>query len=66
MKTFGAREAKNNFGQLMDEIQRYPVIIKKYGRPVAVIFSMHEYQHSEKLKTEVLQRLNRDIKFLLS
>jgi len=56
MKTFGAREAKNNFGQLMDEVQRQPVTIEKHGRPVAVIFSMHEYRRSEKLKLRSSRR----------
>jgi len=30
-----AREAKNRFGELLDSVQRQPVIITKKGRPVA-------------------------------
>lgn len=32
-----AREAKNRFGELLDAVQRQPVIITKKGRPVARI-----------------------------
>lgn len=55
MKAFSARQAKNNFGQLMDEVQRHPVTIEKHGRSVAVVFSMHEYRRMEKLKLEALR-----------
>jgi prevent-host-death family protein len=34
-KTMTAREAKNNFGKLIDLAQREPVIITKHDRPVA-------------------------------
>jgi len=39
-----AKEAKTHFGELMDTVQREPVSIKKYGRPVAVIMSAEEYK----------------------
>ena len=44
MKTFSAKKAKQHFGELMDTVQREPVSIEKYGRPVAVMMSEVEYQ----------------------
>ncbi|MBF0620967.1 MAG: type II toxin-antitoxin system Phd/YefM family antitoxin [Magnetococcales bacterium] len=56
MITITAREAKNRFGNLMDQAQREPVIIEKNGRPVAVVLSIDEHQRTEQLKLEKLQR----------
>ncbi len=44
MKTFNATQAKNQFGQLLDDAQAEPVIIQKNGRDVAVLVSMSEFQ----------------------
>ena len=44
MENIAAREAKIHFGELLDTAQREPVTIEKYGRPVAVIMSSHEYE----------------------
>jgi len=52
MKSIAAKEAKNNFGEMMDTVQREPVTIEKHGRPVAVIMSAKEY---EKIKLERLR-----------
>ncbi len=52
MKSIAAKEAKNNFGEMMDTVQREPVTIEKHGRPVAVIMSANEY---EKIKLERLR-----------
>ncbi len=43
MKTLGAREAKENFGSLIDTVQREPVTILKNGRPSAVVVSPEDY-----------------------
>ena len=56
MITMAAREAKNRFGHLMDQAQQEPVTIEKNGRPVAVVLSIKEYQHSEQLKLAKLQQ----------
>lgn len=53
MVTFGAREAKNEFGRLLDTVQREAVTIEKKGRPVAIIMSMHEYKRLEELEDEL-------------
>ena len=52
MKAIAAKEAKNNFGELMDNAQREPITIERHGRPVAVIMSSKEY---EQIKLERLR-----------
>ncbi|WP_342146311.1 type II toxin-antitoxin system Phd/YefM family antitoxin [Rickettsiella endosymbiont of Aleochara curtula] len=44
MLTLGAREAKNEFGRLLDAAQSENVLIEKKGRPVAVVLSIKKYQ----------------------
>ena len=43
MKTMPAKEAKQHFGQLLDDAQRTPIRIDRHGRTVAVIVSSAEY-----------------------
>jgi prevent-host-death family protein len=50
MKTFGAKEAKDGFGKLLDAAQKEPVTIEKKGRPVAVLVSLDEYARLESLE----------------
>ncbi len=50
--TFTAKEAKNNFGRLLDEARRVPVTIEKNGRKVAVMLSLEEYNFLETLSDE--------------
>jgi len=40
MNTFTAKEAKNKFGQLLDNSQRAPVTITTNGRAVAMMLSL--------------------------
>jgi len=49
MTTIPATEAKNKFGELLDQIKIEPVEIAKNGRKVAVILSIEQY---EQLKPE--------------
>ena len=44
---FTAKEAKNNFGRLLDEARRSPVAINKNGRKVAFVISKEDYSHYE-------------------
>jgi len=55
MKAIAAREAKNQFGSLMDAAQQEPVAIEKHGRPVAVLMSVKEYKiiKTNRLQSEV-------------
>lgn len=50
MKSVSAKEAKNRFGQLIDDAQRGPVTIKKNGRPFAVVQSYEDFQMAQQLK----------------
>lgn len=52
MINIAAREARANFGELMDTAQREPVSIEKHGRAVAVLISSIEYK---KIQQERLQ-----------
>ena len=55
MKTVTAKEAKNRFGQLIDDAQRGPVTIEKNGRPFAVVQSYEDFQLSERAKLDSLR-----------
>ena len=44
MKAIAAKDAKNNFGEMLDRVQREPLSIEKHGRAVAVVMSAQEYQ----------------------
>ena len=50
MKNLAAKEAKNNFGLLLDTARVQPVTIEKNGRPVAVLLSLEEYQRFQALE----------------
>ena len=55
MKTVAAKEAKNRFGQLIDDAQRGPVTIEKNDRPFAVVQSYEDFQLSERMKLDSLR-----------
>jgi prevent-host-death family protein len=55
MKRVGAREAKNRFGQLIDDAQRGPVTIEKHGRPFAVVQSFADFEATQQIKLEALR-----------
>lgn len=48
MTTISAREAKHQFGRLIDMARAKPVVIEKHGRPVVAVMAIEEY---ERLKT---------------
>ena len=48
--SFTAKEAKNNFGRLLDEARISPVIIKKNNRDFAVVISTEEYKRFEEME----------------
>lgn len=62
MKRFSATDAKNKFGELMEEINDGPVAIVKNGREVAVIQSMKEFeaQSNKYSKKELVRRHHED------
>ncbi len=54
MKTLGASEAKNRFGELLDLARREPVEITKKGRKVAVVISIEEFERLLELEDELI------------
>ena len=50
MKYFTAKDAKNQFGRLIDCARSEPVMVAKHGRPVAVLLSYEEYERVEALE----------------
>lgn len=44
MKSVSAREAKYNFGKLIDTARAEPVVIEKHGRPVVVVIAVEEFE----------------------
>jgi prevent-host-death family protein len=40
VKTMTARDAKTHFGELLDTVQREPVIVTKNNRPVGIMISI--------------------------
>jgi prevent-host-death family protein len=57
VKTMAAKEAKQSFGQLLDDAQREPVQIERNGRPVAVVISAAEFERFEALEDAYWGRL---------
>ncbi len=49
MKALSAKDAKYNFGRMIDLARSEPVVIEKHGRPVVVVMAVEEY---ERLKSE--------------
>ena len=54
MKEVAAREAKNRFGHLLDDVQSAPVRVTRRGRAVGVIMSVQQY---ERLQGAAWERL---------
>lgn len=50
MKKFSAKQAKDEFGRLIDTALQEPVEIQKKGRPVAVLVSLDEYKRLQALE----------------
>jgi prevent-host-death family protein len=44
MRTMNAKDAKTNFGQLLDTAIREPVSITRNGRQVAVVLSVQDFE----------------------
>lgn len=56
MKTMTAAEAKNSFGEMMENSSREPVVITKHGKPVRVVMSAEEFKQLK------LQSLRADVR----
>ena len=49
MKKVSAADAKNSFGQVMDDARLAPLVIQKHGRPVVVMCSIEEFERLQTL-----------------
>jgi antitoxin Phd len=52
MKTQTATYAKTNFGRVLDDAARGPVLIQKSGRCVAVLLSFENYERLSQLEDQ--------------
>ena len=52
MQTLSARDAKYNFGRLIDTARAQPVTVEKHGRPVVVVLAIEEYQRLKMIESE--------------
>jgi prevent-host-death family protein len=44
MKSRLAREAKYNFGRMIDLARSEPLVVEKHGRPVVVVLAVEEFE----------------------
>ncbi len=44
MKALSARDAKYNFGRMIDLARSEPLVIEKHGRPVVVVMAVEEFE----------------------
>ena len=54
MEKITAADAKQNFGKLLDKVQRESVTITKHGRPVAVLLSVYDFEQIQIRKRRLL------------
>lgn len=52
-----ANEIKQNFGKILEDSQREPVVIQRYNRDTAVLLSMAEYRKLTAAYIESFERL---------
>jgi prevent-host-death family protein len=50
MQTLSARDAKYNFGRLIDTARAQPVTVEKHGRAVVVVMAIEEYERLKALE----------------
>jgi prevent-host-death family protein len=50
MQILSARDAKYNFGRLIDTARVEPVIVEKHGRAVVVVMAVEEYQRLKSIE----------------
>jgi prevent-host-death family protein len=64
VEVISSAEAQNNFGALLDKVQRTPVIIQRHKRDCAMMMSMEEYTDYRLMKNRQLlasmERLGRE------
>lgn len=56
MKAMSARDAKHQFGLLIDTARAEPVVIEKHGRPVVVVLAVEEFERLKALDDAAYDR----------
>ena len=64
VRTIGAREARNNFSQLLGQVHfgGQVVIVERFGRPMVAIIPLEDYQRfiaERKARFQVLDEIRR-------
>jgi len=65
MKAMFASDAKNQFGRLLDDAAKGPVLIRKHGRDIAVVISPEEFKkltNGRAIKADFQNSLERSLK----
>jgi len=52
MQTLSAKDAKYNFGRLIDTARAEPVTVEKHGRAVVVVLAVEEYERLKTIEAE--------------
>jgi len=62
MKQFSATDAKNRFGELLEEAANGPVSIQKNGRDIAVLISKADFEAREEriAKRQLVQQFHEE------
>ena len=62
MKTMQATDAKNRFGELLEDAISEPVVIQKNGRDVAVLMSKAEFDlhYSRRSRKELVRQYHEE------
>jgi prevent-host-death family protein len=53
MQTLSARDAKYNFGRLIDTARAEPVTVEKHGRAVVVVMAVEEYDRLKAIERDL-------------
>ncbi len=60
MITKTSAEAQNQFGQLLDTVQREPVVITRHGRPAALMVSPQDIDELRELRDKKRKKIAAD------
>jgi len=52
LQILSAKDAKYNFGRLIDTARAGPVTVEKHGRAVVVVMAVEEYQRLKSIESE--------------
>ena len=59
MQTLSARDAKYNFGRLIDMARAEPVTVEKHGRAVVVVLAVEEYERLTEAAARELEKADK-------